>query len=102
LGPAGFVRGAAVGDVFPFWALSGLYFLQNGSYVLIVQLFCSQSSWIPDGWGYSCKSSHLLDVGQHLNFVAVGTLFLAWMSPKGIGIVVFLALTVLRSETVLL
>jgi hypothetical protein len=36
--PAAFVRGAAVGDVFPFSALSGLYFLHKGPYVLLIQL----------------------------------------------------------------
>jgi hypothetical protein len=35
LGLVASVRRAAAGDVFPFWALSGLYFLQNGPYVLV-------------------------------------------------------------------
>jgi hypothetical protein len=39
LGPVAFVHGAAVGDVFPFWAPSDFYFLQNGLYVLVVQSF---------------------------------------------------------------
>jgi hypothetical protein len=65
-------------------------------------LFCSQSGWISDGCGYSRKSSYLLDVSPHLNFVAVGTHFLAWTLQKGISIVVFSALTVLGSEIVLL
>jgi hypothetical protein len=33
LGSVAFVCGATVGDVFPFWSLSGLYFLQNGPYL---------------------------------------------------------------------
>jgi hypothetical protein len=60
LGPAGFARGAAVGEVFPFSALSSLYFLQNGPYALVVQFFRSQSRWIPDGCGYRCNSSYML------------------------------------------
>lgn len=43
LGLVASVRGAAVGDVFPLWALSGICFLQNAPYILIVQ-FCSESS----------------------------------------------------------
>jgi hypothetical protein len=35
-----FVPGATVGDVFLFGALSGLYFLHNGRYILLVQLLC--------------------------------------------------------------
>jgi hypothetical protein len=30
-GPSTFLHGPMVGDVFPFWALFGLYFLQNGT-----------------------------------------------------------------------
>jgi hypothetical protein len=44
----------------------------------------------------------LLGVRLHLDFVAVRTLFLAWSSRKGIGIVVFSALTVLGSAIILL
>jgi hypothetical protein len=71
---------AAVGDVFPFWELSGLYFLQDGPYVLVIQLFPSQSGWIPAGCGCSLNSSYLLDVFPRLVFVAVDTLFSAWSS----------------------
>jgi hypothetical protein len=78
IGPVAFLRGAAVGDVFLFWALSGLHFLQSGSYVLVIQLFCSQSDWTKAGYGYICNSSYLLDVPPRLEFVAVGKLFLAW------------------------
>jgi hypothetical protein len=102
LGPVAFVREAAFGHVFPFWALSGLCFLQNGPFVLVAQLFCSQSRWISAGCGYSRESSHLLDVCPRLEFVAVGTLLLAWSSRKRFGIVVFPALAVFGSEYVLL
>jgi hypothetical protein len=84
-----------VSDVFPFWALSSLSFLQNGPYVLVVQLFSTQSRWIPVGCCYSRNSLYIFDDCPHLDFVAVGTLLMAWLSQKGIGIVVFLALTVL-------
>jgi hypothetical protein len=77
LGPVAFVCGAAVGDVFPFWAMSGLYFLQNGPYVMVVKLFCSQGSYISASCGYGHISLYLLDVCQHLDFVAGGTLLLA-------------------------
>jgi hypothetical protein len=96
-----FVCGAAVSDVFPFWALPGFYFLQNGPYVLVVQ-FSSQGRWILSGCCYSRNSLYLFDVCPRLDFVAVGTLFLAWSSREGIGIVMFSALTVLGSEVVLL
>jgi hypothetical protein len=102
LGPVAFVCGVAFGDVFPFWALSGLYFLQNGLHVLVVQFLCSQSGWIPAGYGCSCNSLYLLDICSHLDFVAVSTLFLAWLLGKGISIVVFSALTVHGIEVVLL
>lgn len=55
-----------------------------------------------DGCGYSLNSSDLFDVCQRHDFVAVRALFLAGSSWKGIGIVVFSALKVLRSEVVLL
>jgi hypothetical protein len=100
LGPVDFVRGAAVGHVFQFWAPSGLYFLQNGPYALIVQ-FPSQNSWIPAACGYSHNSSYLLDVCPRLDFVTAGTLLSALSSRKVIGIVVF-SLLVLGSEIVLL
>jgi hypothetical protein len=48
----------------------GLYFLHNGPYVIVVQLFHSQSGWIPAGCGYSRNSSYLLNI----DFVAVATL----------------------------
>jgi hypothetical protein len=51
---------AVVDDVFPFWALSGV-FLQNGPYVMVVQLIRSQSGWIPASYGYSCNDSYTLD-----------------------------------------
>jgi hypothetical protein len=79
----------------------GLYFLHNGPYVLVVQLFRSQSGWIPAGCGYSSNSLYLLDVCPCLDFVVVATLFSAWLSRKGIDIVVFSTLTVLGSEIVL-
>jgi hypothetical protein len=47
LGLVVLVREAAVGDVFPFGILFRVYFLQNGLYMLVVQLFPSQSGWIP-------------------------------------------------------
>jgi hypothetical protein len=75
LKPVALVRGAAVGEAFPLWALSTLYFLQNGPYALVIQLFPSQSSWIPGGWDYSHNSSYLLHVCPCLDFVAVGTPF---------------------------
>jgi hypothetical protein len=50
----------------------------------------------------TAAKAHTCFSWSHLDFVAVGTLFLAWTSQKGIGIVVFSALTALRSETVLL
>jgi hypothetical protein len=62
LGPVSFVLGAMVSDVFPFWGLSGLCFLQNGFYVQVIQLFWSQSGWIPADCGYSCNSLYLLDI----------------------------------------
>jgi hypothetical protein len=37
LGPAAFVRETPGGDVFPFWVLSVLYFLQNDSNVVVVE-----------------------------------------------------------------
>jgi hypothetical protein len=67
-----------VGDVLLFWVLPGLYFLQNGPYVLVLQSFCSQSGWIPAGCGYSHNSLYLLDVCLRLDFVAVGKLLLLW------------------------
>jgi hypothetical protein len=91
-----------VGDVFPFWVLYGLYFLKNGPYVMVLQLPSSHSHCIPDGCCYSHNSLYLLDVCPRLDFVAAGIILLAWSSRKGIGIVVFLALPVLRSEVVLL
>jgi hypothetical protein len=102
LGPIAFVRGAAVGDVFPLWALAGLYFLQNGRYILVVQLFPFQSGRIQANCGYSRSSSYLFDVCSRVGFVAVGTLFSAWSSSSDIGIIVFSALTVLESEVVFL
>jgi hypothetical protein len=72
------VRDAAVSDVFPFEAPSGLYFLQNEPYVLVVPLFRSQSGLIPAGYGCGRSSSYLLDVCLRLDFVAVGTLFSVW------------------------
>lgn len=33
-GPVAFVRGSAVGYIFPFWVLPGLYFLRNGPCIL--------------------------------------------------------------------
>jgi hypothetical protein len=95
------VRGAAVVNAFPFWAFSGLYFLQNGTYVEVVQFFHSQSRWIPAGCSYSRNSSYPLDLFPRLGFVAVGTL-LVWSSRKGIGIVVFSTLTVLGREVLLM
>jgi hypothetical protein len=74
LGPVSFVCGAAVGDVFPFWALSGLCFFQNGPYVLVIR---SQSDCIPASSSYNRSSSYLLDVCLRLDFVAVDTLLLA-------------------------
>jgi hypothetical protein len=62
--------------------LSGFYFLQNGPYIIVVQLFCSQSD-------YRLNISYLLDVCPHLDFVAMGTLLLEWSSREGIGIAVF-------------
>jgi hypothetical protein len=88
LGLVALVRAAAVGDVFPFWALPGLYFLQNGPYVLAVQLLSSQSDRIPGTCGYSCNSSYLLDVCPDLGFVAVGTRFSVWSTGKAIDIAV--------------
>jgi hypothetical protein len=38
-GPVVFILGAAVGHVFPFWALSGFYNLHDGPYVLVVLVF---------------------------------------------------------------
>jgi hypothetical protein len=102
LDPAAFVCAAAIGDVFPFWTLSQLYFLQNGPYVLVIQLFSSQTGWVPADCSYSCNSSYLLDICPRLDFMAVTTPFLAWSSLKGISIVVFSTLTVLRNEVVLL
>jgi hypothetical protein len=46
--------------------------------------------------------AYLLDVCTHPDIMAVGTLLLAWLLAKGIGIVVFFALMVLGSEVVLL
>jgi hypothetical protein len=102
IGPSSICIWAVVGYGFLFWPLSGLFFLQNGPFVFIVQLFHSQSGWIPTSCGYRRSSSYLLDVCPRLNFVAVDTLVLVWSSREGIGIVVFLALTVLGSEVVLL
>lgn len=97
-----FVRGTVVGDVFPFRSLSGLCLLQNGPYVQIVQLFPSQSGWIPADCDYGGNSSYLLDVCPDLNFGAVRTLLFAGSSGKDIGIVTFSAITVLGSEVLLL
>jgi hypothetical protein len=94
LGPVAFVCEAAVCDVFPFGTLSGIYFLQDGPYFLVVQLFRSESDWIPGACGYSRNSSCLFDVCPRLDFVAVNKLLLAWSSGKGIDIVMFSALTV--------
>jgi hypothetical protein len=93
---------AAVCDVFPFWALSSLCFLWNGPYVLVVQLFSTHSRWILAGCCYSRNSLYLFDDCPHLDFVAVGTLLMAWFSRKGISIIVFSALTVLGSQILLL
>jgi hypothetical protein len=35
IGPYSFSRGAAVSDIFPFWALSCLYYLQNEPFVMV-------------------------------------------------------------------
>jgi hypothetical protein len=35
-GPIAFACGAAVGDIFLFWALSCLYFLQNRPFVVVI------------------------------------------------------------------
>jgi hypothetical protein len=101
LGTVAFVCRAAVGNIFLFWVLSGLYFLQNWTYVL-VHLLSSQSSWIPAGCGYSHNSLYLLDICLCLDFVGVHTLFSVWSSQKGISIVVFLASMVLGSELIFL
>jgi hypothetical protein len=39
---------------------------QEGAYILVVQLFPTQSFWIPA----SCSNLYLLDIGPHLDFVA--------------------------------
>jgi hypothetical protein len=96
LDPIGFVYGAVLDNVFPFWALTGLCFLHNRPNVLVIQ-FCSKS-----GCYFSHNSLYVLEVHLHLDFVAVSALFLAWSLGKGIGIVVFSALPVFRSEVVLL
>jgi hypothetical protein len=88
LEPIAFLCGAAVGDIFTFWVLfSLLWFLQNGPYVLVVQLFPSQGGWIPAG--YNRNSLYLLYICPHLDLVTVYTIFSAWPSRKGIGIVIF-------------
>jgi hypothetical protein len=100
LGLVAFVRGAEIGDFFPFWSLSGLYFLQNWTYVLVVK-FSSQIGWVLAGCGYSSNSSYLIDFCPRLDFVYVSTLFSAWSSGKSIDIVVFSALTMLGREVLL-
>jgi hypothetical protein len=50
----------------------------------------------------SRKSTYLLDVRQQFDFVTVSTFFSSLLSGKGIGIVMFSALTVIRSELILL
>lgn len=86
--PVALVCWAAVGDVFPFWALSSLYFLQNGPYILVVHLFYFQRGWIPAGCGYSCNSLYLFDFCLCFDFMAP---FSAWSLWKGIDTVMFLA-----------
>jgi hypothetical protein len=83
------ILGAARSLLPPEWALC-----------LGRSVFCSRSVWIISGCGYSCHSSYVLDVRQRLNFVVVSTLILAGSSWKGIGIVVFPALTVLGRKVV--
>jgi hypothetical protein len=43
-------------------------------------LFSIQSHWIPASCIYSHNSLYLFDIFPHFDFVAVGTLFLAWSS----------------------
>jgi hypothetical protein len=102
IGPSSFCTWSCGRQYLSILTVSGLYFLKNGPNVLVVQLFCFQSRWIPAGCSYNCYSSYLLDVCPRLDFVAVGTLFFACSSRKGIGIVVFSGLAVLGSEAVLL
>lgn len=54
--------------------MSILYVLKNGPYVLVIQLFPSQSCRIPAGCGYSHNSLYLLDIYQHLDLVYSSTM----------------------------
>jgi hypothetical protein len=57
---------------------------------------------MPAGCGYSRTARYLLDACTNLYFVTMSILFSAWSSGKGINIVAFSALPMLRSEAAIL
>jgi hypothetical protein len=97
--PVSFVRGAAVGDIFPLWTLSCINFLQNGPYFLVVLLFLYQRGYIPVKSGYGCCRSYLLDF---LPTPWLNSCGYTLLSQKRLSALFIFWLTVLGSEVILL